>query len=115
MTSARPAARAPNPFQPAAAPPVGGAPPPQQVGPLPEALPAVGPAPGVPAAPYVRLVCPYCGHQGPRLIQKQLSQGGWILFVVLLLLCLPLCWLPFVIDGCKDKIEKCAACAMKVA
>jgi lipopolysaccharide-induced tumor necrosis factor-alpha factor len=106
------------PIQPAAAPPAGGAPPSQQGalpgGPLPGAAPAVAPTPGLPPATYVG-VCPYCRHQGPRLIQKQLSQSGWILFVVLLLLCLPLCWLPFVIDGCKDKIAKCAACGLKVA
>jgi DNA-directed RNA polymerase subunit RPC12/RpoP len=95
------------PIQPAAAPPAGG--PPALQG----APPAVAPTPGVPLATYVG-ACPYCGHQGPRLIQKQLSQGGWILFVVLLLLCFPLCWLPFVIDGCKDKTAKCAACGLKV-
>jgi lipopolysaccharide-induced tumor necrosis factor-alpha factor len=86
-----------------------------QQGVLPGAPPAVAPAPGVPAATHVGLACPYCGHQGPLLVQKQLSQGGWILFAVLLLLCFPLCWLPFVIDGCKDKTAKCAACGLKVA
>jgi len=30
-----------------------------------------------------------------------LNQAGFILFIVLLFVCLPLCWLPFVIDSCK--------------
>jgi len=32
-----------------------------------------------------------------------LNKGGFIVFVVLLVLCFPLCWLPWVIDGCKAK------------
>lgn len=30
-----------------------------------------------------------------------LNKNGLILFIVLLLLCLPLCWLPWVIDSTK--------------
>lgn len=30
-----------------------------------------------------------------------LNQGGFILFIVLIFLCLPVCWLPWVIEGCK--------------
>ena len=30
-----------------------------------------------------------------------LNQGGFILFIVLLFVCLPLCWIPFIIDSCK--------------
>ena len=58
--------------------------------------------------------CPFCAHEGPPVIAKQMSVAGWVLFVVLLLLCLPLCWLPFVIGGCKDEIRKCAACGCKM-
>ena len=32
-----------------------------------------------------------------------LNTGGFILFIVLLLLCFPLCWLPWVISGCKPQ------------
>ena len=32
-----------------------------------------------------------------------LNQTGVIVFILLVLLCLPLCWLPFVIGGCKGK------------
>ena len=55
--------------------------------------------------------CPYCGHEGmPYVEKKNLSTGGWVLFVVLLLVCFPICWLPFVIDGCKEEVRKCPAC-----
>lgn len=30
-----------------------------------------------------------------------LNQNGVIAFVVLLVMCAPLCWLPFVLDSCK--------------
>ena len=30
-----------------------------------------------------------------------LNLGGFILFIALIFICLPLCWLPFVISGCK--------------
>ena len=30
-----------------------------------------------------------------------LNQTGLIAFIILLVLCLPLCWIPFVIDSCK--------------
>lgn len=30
-----------------------------------------------------------------------LNQNGVILFIILLLVCLPLCWIPFIIDGMK--------------
>lgn len=35
-----------------------------------------------------------------------LNKGGVILFIVLLLVCLPLCWLPWVIDGTKAANRK---------
>lgn len=30
-----------------------------------------------------------------------LNQSGLILFIVLLFLCLPLCWIPWLIDSCR--------------
>lgn len=30
-----------------------------------------------------------------------LTLGGFILFIALLFVCLPLCWLPWVLDSCK--------------
>jgi hypothetical protein len=60
--------------------------------------------------------CPICGHEGmPLLVKNKLSTGGWIFFAVMLVCCFPLCWLPFVIDGCKEDEWKCAGCGIRRA
>lgn len=67
-----------------------------------------------PARQPYGFTCPFCQFQGPPMQKQQLSSGGWVLFVVLLLFCLPLCWLPFVIDGCKETVRNCASCGIKL-
>lgn len=57
--------------------------------------------------------CPFCQHEGEPVVKKQLSVGGWILFAVLVLCCFVLCWIPFVIDGCKEEVRKCGKCGAK--
>jgi len=59
--------------------------------------------------------CPFCHYQGPPIIEKKVSSNGWVIFVLLLLFCLPLCWLPFVIDGCKEETRTCASCHTKLS
>ena len=56
------------------------------------------------------LSCPFCQHEGTPAVEKKVSSAGWILFAVLLLFCFPICWLPLVIDPCKDEFRKCTAC-----
>lgn len=34
-----------------------------------------------------------------------LNQNGLILFIILIVVCLPLCWLPWIIGGCKADVE----------
>ena len=58
--------------------------------------------------------CPLCNQDGPPVVTKQLSTGGWVLFGALLLFCLPLCWIPFVTEGCKQETRKCFACGRKI-
>ncbi len=58
--------------------------------------------------------CPYCSHEGVPVTSKSVSVGGWILFAVLLFFCIPICWLPFVIDGCKDEVKRCSGCGTKL-
>jgi len=58
--------------------------------------------------------CPYCGNEGGPVVNKQMSTGGWVLFVVLIIFCLPLCWLPFILDGCKEDVRTCASCNAKI-
>ncbi|MFZ1933146.1 MAG: LITAF-like zinc ribbon domain-containing protein [Thermoguttaceae bacterium] len=68
----------------------------------------------LPGRPLFGIRCPFCGYEGQPLVRKAMSAAGWVLFVVLLLFCIPLCWLPFVIDGCKDELRKCASCGSKI-
>ena len=58
----------------------------------------------------IRSKCPFCKHEGPAVVSKKLSGTGWGFFVILLIVFLPLCWLPFVISGFKHKVCKCASC-----
>lgn len=58
--------------------------------------------------------CPFCEHEGPPTTQKKMSSTGWVLFIVLLLLCFPLCWLPFVMSGMKEEVRLCGSCGTKL-
>jgi hypothetical protein len=55
--------------------------------------------------------CPYCGSTEPPFTSIKISTGGWILFAVLFLTCLPLCWLGFFVT--KDS-RVCGQCGVKV-
>ncbi len=57
------------------------------------------------------MACPFCHEEAP-IISSGLNNNGLILFIVLLLFCIPLCWLPFVIDSCKKKI--CTKCGREI-
>jgi uncharacterized membrane protein len=58
--------------------------------------------------------CPFCGKEGITTKREGLSGAGWAVFIVLIFVCLPLCWLPFVIDGCKEEVRRCASCGAKL-
>jgi len=59
--------------------------------------------------------CPVCGHEGTAIAQEQVSMTGWIVFIVLLVVCIPLCWIPFVVSGLKEQVYKCSQCGAKIA
>ena len=59
-------------------------------------------------------VCPVCNHDGPPYVTQQTSQTGWIVFAILLFACPPFCWIPFVVDGCKEEVRKCSNCGTKL-
>ena len=54
--------------------------------------------------------CPFCSSEEIPTTTKRVNTGGWVLFVVLLLFCFPLCFIPFLVDGCKDEVRKCLSC-----
>ena len=58
--------------------------------------------------------CPFCQHQGPPIIKTQLGSSGWVVFILLLLFCLPLCWLPFVISSLQEEQRKCGSCGTRL-
>jgi hypothetical protein len=86
----------------------------QSAAPPPAATFAAQPAVVVNVATPV-FTCPFCHFQGPPIIEKKVSSNGWIIFVLLLLFCLPLCWLPFVIDGCKEETRTCSSCHTRLS
>lgn len=57
-----------------------------------------------------RRECPSCGDDGAPIVDKRISTGGWVLFAVLILFCTPLCFLPFVLDSCKEEVRRCGHC-----
>ena len=64
---------------------------------------AVNP-PGTPAAAWV---CPFCRYQGAPVVTSKTATGGWVMFVVLLLMCFPVCWLGLLI---REQYRKCPQC-----
>ncbi|WP_207915907.1 LITAF-like zinc ribbon domain-containing protein [Natronoflexus pectinivorans] len=60
------------------------------------------------------LKCPFCSYEGTPVFEKRISSTGWVLFVVLLFFCLPLFWIPFVVDGTKEEVRKCARCGSRL-
>jgi hypothetical protein len=60
------------------------------------------------------LKCPFCDHEGMPIIEKKMTETGWVIFVLLVIFCLPLCWIPFVVDGTKEEIRKCANCGSRL-
>ena len=74
--------------------------------------PAYPPAGARPA--FASFKCPFCQSEAPPNTMKKVSGTGWIVFVILLLFCFPLCWLPFVLDGCKEDVRTCSSCLTRL-
>jgi|SRR5215213_635270 len=77
----------------------------QQV-PVPLRAPIAVPVPVIPVAQVIYR-CPYCQSPYPPMVVEKVSGGGWVVFILLLLFCLPLCWLGLLI---KDQYRVCATC-----
>lgn len=60
---------------------------------------------------HVGFKCPYCQSQSPPIQQQKISTAGWILFVVLLLACFPLCWIGLLI---KEDYRTCSFCGLSL-
>lgn len=55
--------------------------------------------------------CPFCGTRRPPVIRQQISQTGWIVFVLLLIFTVCLCWIGLLI---KEDVRTCSECGMKL-
>ncbi len=72
--------------------------------------PAYGyPAPYAPpyAPPVPVWQCPFCRSQARPVELTKISTAGWVVFVVLLICCLPLFWIGLLI---KQRYRVCSAC-----
>jgi hypothetical protein len=56
-----------------------------------------------------RPVCPYCDSDEPPRVRKEISPAGWVVFAVLLLTCLPLCFLGLLIHEERYHCVDCGA------
>jgi hypothetical protein len=83
------------------------------------AVPTVHVAEAYPAAPVQLAVvrseptaftCPYCKTTNPPIVKSRISTAGWVLFVVLIFLCLPLCWVALFIT---EPYRQCSRCHVR--
>jgi DNA-directed RNA polymerase subunit RPC12/RpoP len=65
-----------------------------------------------PAHPTAPFRCPNCQSTITPIFVKKVSTNGWIVFVALLLMCVPLCWLGLLI---KDEGFHCQSCGLKLS
>lgn len=87
------------------------APPRVPAAPQPVVLVAAAPAPAWPQPRPRGFLCPYCGAQSPPIVRQQISTAGWVLFVVLLLVCFPLCIVALFV---KEDYRVCSGCGIKL-
>jgi len=55
--------------------------------------------------------CPYCHTDEYPEVKSKISTAGWVVFVVLLLICFPLCIIALFI---KEDYRVCSACGIKL-
>lgn len=71
--------------------------------------PPVQPQPRYVSSSRMVMTCPYCGYTGPDQVKSRVSTGGWITFVVVLLLFFPLCWIGLLI---RKDYSVCGRCGI---
>jgi hypothetical protein len=59
-----------------------------------------------------RFRCPYCDSDEMPRVSEEISTGGWVVFVVLCFVCIPLCWIPLI--SMKEQKRYCFDCGMKL-
>lgn len=83
---------------------------------VPEYPPQVQPLVQTPPQPMPQMQplgyhCPRCGTTAPPKINKRISDGGWIVFVIMILFCFPLFWIGLLM---KEEERVCSMCLAKI-
>ena len=61
----------------------------------------------------INTICFACHHPGITFINYRMGSQSWILVIILAFLSLGLlCWIPFLLDSCKDAVHTCTGCTM---
>ncbi len=56
--------------------------------------------------------CPNCGTTYTPVAEQRISSGGWLVFIMLLFVCLPLFWIGLLM---KEEIRVCPMCRYRLA
>jgi hypothetical protein len=85
---------------------------PRQVQPI-TAQPPVHHAPNTnPLAPQRGYHCPRCNSTALPIRKKQMSDGGWLTLVIMLLFCFPLFWIGFLMT---EEYSVCPTCLARIS
>jgi hypothetical protein len=55
--------------------------------------------------------CPHCGSDEPPVVRKEISAAGWVVFVVMLLVCLPLFFIGLLMQ---EEYRVCRECGTRL-
>lgn len=55
--------------------------------------------------------CPRCGAGYLPIVEKKVSSDGWVIFILLLFFCVPLCWIGLLI---KQETRICPVCRAQI-
>ena len=69
---------------------------------------------GLTRRPTILDQCPHCGQQTQTKTRTYPNAITALAVVVILLVFWPLCWIPLVLDKCKETCHKCSKCKEKV-
>lgn len=58
----------------------------------------------------VQTQCPVCNQLVTTRVTDKATGATWCAAVSLLIVFWPICWLPFVVQGCKETEHKCVQC-----
>ncbi|CAD8170760.1 unnamed protein product [Paramecium pentaurelia] len=59
-------------------------------------------------------ICIFCRNPYVLLSSRRIGWQTLIAVLLLILICWPLCWLPLIIDDCKDKHYHCSQCGVLI-